>query len=77
MKLAILEKELQKLSDALSELDDTLKDTRKYSVPSPNMIDRQRDHLLTGIDNDLSEINGSVCGIREKIEKLKTFESVL
>ena len=40
------------------------------------MTDIRRQRLLAEIDNDLSNISGSVCGIGEKIEQLKSFESV-
>ena len=74
MNLAILEKQLQRLSDTLSEFDDALIDAQMNSVPGPNITDIRRQRLLTEIDSDLSNINGSVCGIGEKIEQLKTFE---
>ena len=77
MNLAILEKQLQRLSDTLSEFDDAFIDAQMNSVPGPNITDIRRQRLLTEIDNDLSNISGRVCGIGEKIEQLKSFESVL
>ena len=74
MNLAILEKQLQRLSDTLSEFDDAFVDAQMNSVPGPNITGQR---LLTEIDNDLSNISGRVCGIGEKIEQLKSFESVL
>ena len=74
MNLAILEKQLQRLADTLSEFDDALIDAQMNSVPGPNITDIRRQRLLTEIDSDLSDISGSVCGIGEKIEQLKTFE---
>lgn len=74
---ARLKKQLQRLADALSGFDDALEDAQKYSVPTPNMLDIQRRRLLTGIDNDLSDVSRSVCGVGEKIEQLKTSESIL
>ena len=74
MNLAILEKHLQRLSDTLSEFNDALIDAQMNSVPGPNITDILRRRLLAEIDNELSNINGSVCGIGEKIEQLKTFE---
>ena len=71
---AILEKQLQRLAGALSEFDDALVDAQMKSVPSPNMLDIQRRRLLEEIDNDLSDISESVCGIGEKIEQLKSCE---
>ena len=71
MHSEILEKGLQKLSDALSEFDDALVDAQMKSVPGPNMADIQRRRLLAEIDSDLSDISESVCGIGEKIEQLK------
>ena len=69
-----LKKQLQRLSDTLSEFDDALIDAQMKSVPGPNITDIRRQRLLTEIDSDLSDISGSVCGIGEKIEQLKTFE---
>ena len=74
MNLAILEKQLQRLADTLSEFDDALIDAQMNSVPGPNITDIRRRRLLAEIDNNLSNINGSVCSIGEKIEQLKTFE---
>ena len=74
MNLAILEKQLQRLADTLSEFNDALIDAQMNSVPGPNITDIRRQRLLAEIDSDLSNINGSVCGIGEKIEQLKTFE---
>ena len=74
MNLAILEKQLQRLADTLSEFNDALIDAQMNSVPGPNITDILRQRLLAEIDSDLSNINGSVCGIGEKIEQLKTFE---
>ena len=71
MHSEILEKGLQKLSDALSEFDDALVDAQMKFVPGPNMPDIQRRRLLAEIDSDLSDISESVCGIGEKIEQLK------
>ena len=72
-----LEKQSQRLSKVLSEFDDILKDIQSNFVPSPNMIDIQREELLKAIDSDLSDINESVCEIGEKIEKFKSFEGIL
>ena len=77
MNLAILEKHLQRLSDTLSEFHDAFVDAQMNSVPGPNITDILRQRLLAEIDKDLSNISGSVCGIGEKIEQLKSFESVL
>ena len=74
MNLAILEKQLQRLADTLSEFNDALIDAQMNSVPGPNITDISRQRLLAEIDSDLSNINGSVCGIGENIEQLKTFE---
>ena len=74
MNLAILEKQLQRLSDTLSEFNDALIDAQMNSVPGPNITDISRQRLLAEIDSKLSNINGSVCSIGEKIEQLKTFE---
>ena len=74
MNLAILEKQLQRLADTLSEFNDALVDARMRFVPGPNTTDIRRRRLLAEIDSDLSDISGSVCGIGEKIEQLKTFE---
>ena len=71
MNTALLEKGLQKFSDALSEVDDALTDIQMNSVPSPNMADIRRRRLIAEIDSDLSDISESVCGIGEKIEQLK------
>ena len=62
MNSAILEKQLQRLADALSEFDDALVDAQMKFVPSPNMLDIQRRRLLAEIDNDLSD--GSTLRIR-------------
>ena len=77
MHSKILEKGLQKLSDALSEFDDALMDAQTNSVPSPNVADIQRRRLIAEIDSDLSDLSEGVCGIGEKIEQLKSFESIL
>ena len=74
MNLAILEKQLQRLADTLSEFNDALIDAQMNSVPGPNITDISRQRLLAKIDNELSNISGSVCGIGENIEQLKTFE---
>ena len=71
-----LKKQLQKLSDTLSEFDDALVDAQMKFVPGPSMTDIRRRWLIAEIDNDLSNTSGSVCGIGEKIEQLKLFESV-
>lgn len=72
MKLEKLEKQSQRLSDALSGFDDAFKDVHRSFVPSPNMIDIQREELLKAIDRSLSDIDESVCEIGEKIEKFKS-----
>ena len=77
MNLAILEKHLQRLSDVLSEFDDVIIIAQENAVPSPNITDTRRRRLIAEIDSDLSDISGSVCGIGEKIEQLKSFESIL
>ena len=74
MNLAILEKQLQRLADTLSEFNDALVDAQMRFVPGTNTTDIRRRRLLAEIDSDLSDISGSVCGIGEKIEQLKTFE---
>ena len=75
MNLERLEKQLQRLADALSEFDDALVDAQEKFVPSPSSTDTRRRRLLGQIDNDATDISGSVCGIGEKIEQLKTFEN--
>ena len=77
MNTKLLEKGLQNLSDALSEFDDALVDAQTSSVPGPNITDIRRRRLLTEIDSDLSDVSKGVCGIGEKIEQLKSFESIL
>ncbi len=77
MHTAILEKHLQRLSDVLSEFDDVIIIAQENSVASPNITDIRRRQLLRGIDNDLSNISGSVCGIGEKIEQLKSLKGIL
>ena len=72
-----LEKGLQKLSDALSEFDDALVDVQMNSVPGPNEPDIRRRRLIIEFDSDLSDVSKGVCGIGEKIEQLKSFESIL
>ena len=72
-----LEKRLQKLSDDLSEFDDALVDVQTNSVPGPNESDIRRRRLIIAIDSDLSDVSKGVCGIGEKIEQLKSFESIL
>ena len=52
MNLAILEKQLQRLSDTLSEFDDALIDAQMNSVPGPNITDIRRRRLLAEIDNE-------------------------
>lgn len=77
MDLAILEKHLQRLGDAVSGFDDALKDVQRNFMSSPNMRDIQREEPLKGIDSDLSDIDGSVCEIAEKIERFKSPEGIL
>ena len=77
MKLERLKNHLQRLSDALSEFDEVLVDARMSCVPSPNALDIQCRKLLMGIDSELSDISGNVCGIGKKIEQLKSFEGIL
>ena len=77
MNSEILEKGLQKLSDDLSEFDDALVDVQTNSVPGPNKSDIRRRRLIIAIDSDLSDVSKGVCGIGEKIEQLKSFESIL
>ena len=77
MNSEILEKGLQKLSDDLSEFDDALVDVQTNSVPGPNESDIRRRRLIIAIDSDLSDVSKGVCGIGEKIEQLKSFESIL
>lgn len=67
MNSATLEKQLQRLADALSEFDDALIDTQMNSVPSPNTRDICRRRLLAEINRDLPDIGGSVCGIGGKL----------
>ena len=71
------EKGLQKVSDTLSEFDDTLTDVQMNSVPGPNTADISRQRLLTEIDNDVSDLSKCVGKIGEKIEQLKSFEGIL
>ncbi|MYA98663.1 hypothetical protein F4X90_03125 [Candidatus Poribacteria bacterium] len=75
MKLAILEKHSQRLSDTMSKFDDALRDAQENFGASPNMRDRQREKLLKAIDSDLSHIDERVCEIGENIEKFKKFKS--
>ena len=77
MKLERLEKHSQRLADALSEFDDAFVDAQENFVPSPSITDIRRRRLLSEIESDLSDISGSVCGIGEKIEQLKSFEGTL
>ena len=77
MHTAILEKHLQRLSDVLSEFDDVIIIAQENSVASPNITDIRRRRLIAEIDNDLSNISGSVCGIGEKIEQLKSLKGIL
>ena len=77
MHTAILEKHLQRLADVLSEFDDAFTDAQMKFVPDPSETDTRRRRLIAEIDNDLSDISGSVSGIGEKIEQLKSFESIL
>lgn len=77
MNSAILGKRWQRFADAFSEVDNAFKDAQMNFVPGPNELDILRERLLTEIDNDLSEMNESVCRIGEKIEQLKAFERVL
>ena len=77
MNTELLEKGLQKLSDALSEFDDILEDAQMNSVPGPNEPDIRRRRLIIEFDSDLSDVSKGVCGIGEKIKQLKSFESIL
>ena len=74
MKLERLEEQFRRSAVAFSELNDAFKDAQRNFIPGPNEIDIQRERLLTEINNDLSDLNESVCGIGEKIEQLRTFE---
>ena len=77
MNSEILEKGLQKLSDALSEFDNALVDVQMNSVPGPSESDIRRRRLIAEIDRGVSGLSKDVCGIGEKIEQLKSFESIL
>ena len=77
MKTAILEKQLRRSAVAFSELDDAFRDTQDNFMPGPNEPDTRCRRLLEGINDDLSDINESVCRIGEKIEQLKSFEGIL
>ena len=74
MNTNLLEKGLQKLSDTL-----TLKRTL-YRVQINQTFDADGlSQKLTAIFRtcNLSDVSKSVCGIGEKIEQLKSFESIL
>ena len=71
MNSKIFEKHLQRLADVLSEFDDVIIIAQENAVASPNITDIRRRRLIAEIDNDLSDISRSVCGIGEKIEQLK------
>lgn len=77
MNLAMLEKQSQRLADALSGMDDALTDLQMESVPSPSSADIQRRRLLAEIDSDLSELDQGVVGIGEKVEQLKSLDGIL
>ena len=77
MNTALLEKGLQKLSDALSEFDDILVDAQMSSVPGPNQSDIRCRRLIAEIDSGVSGLSEGVCGIGEKIEQIKSFENIL
>lgn len=68
-----LERELQKLLDALSEFDDALIDAQENSVSGPNVADIRR--IIAEIESYTSDVSQSVSQIEEKIEQLKIFNS--
>ena len=57
MNSEILEKGLQKLSDALSEFDDAPVDVQMNSVPGPTESDIRRRRLIAEIDCNLSDVS--------------------
>ena len=71
MKLAILEKHSQRLSDAVSKFDDAFRDAEDKFGSISNPKDSQREELLEAIDSDLSNIDKRGCEIGENIEKFK------
>ena len=77
MKLERLEKQLRRSGVEFSKLDDVFRETQDNFIPGPNESDTRCRRLLEEINDDLSDINESVCGIGEKIEQLKTFEGIL
>ena len=73
MNLERLEKQLQRLSDALSYFDDALIDAQENSVSGPNVSDIRR--IIVEIESYTSDVSQSVSQIEEKIEQLKIFNS--
>lgn len=77
MKLEKLEKQLQRLEDALSEFTAALKDAQANSGADLSESDIQYIRLIAEIKRNLSDVRRSIRSITEKIEQLKSFEGIL
>ena len=77
MKLKILEKHLQRLSDTMSKFDDALKDAQTNFGSDPSESDIRYIRLIAEIKRNLSDVRGRICEIRKKIAQLQSFEGIL
>ena len=77
MKLDMLETQLQKLLDRLSEFATALKNAQTNAGEDISDSDIQYMRLIEEIKRNLSDVRRSVCRIREKIEQLKSLEGIL
>ena len=71
MKLERLEKQWEKLLNALSEFAAALKNAQTNSGPVLSESDIQYMRLIEKIDQNLLHMRRSVYGIKEKITQLK------
>ena len=77
MKLVILETQLQKFLDRLSEFAAALKNAQTNAGEDISESDFQYMRLIEEIKRNLSDVRKSACGIREKIEQLKSLEGTV
>ena len=73
-----LEKSLDKVATALSELDDHISEIQDASVPDTKSTCSKFAvwRILESIDSRAANLDGSLVEIREGIEQLKTYEGI-
>ena len=73
-----LEKSLDKVATALSELDDQISEIQDASVPDTKSTCSKFAawRILESIDSDAANLDERLVGIRERIEQLKAYEGI-